>query len=150
MSSLFDELEADAIVKAVMLLHNKEVIIIKKGNNPMKVVLYKDDDGQIKRAVNFEEISRDEIEDKINELEKELGMWQEALASFDLLKSESQATVEQAPIEEPKVEQPEASQAQPETPAQPEQPTTPTDQPPSQPEAPAQEQPPVAAPIVVS
>jgi hypothetical protein len=160
-ASLFDEAEADAIVKAVMLMHNKEVIIINKQEAAMHVVLYKGDDGQVKRAHNFEDITRGDIEDKITELEHELNIWREALANFDLMTADAEANTDQAPVEAETpapADNAETSEPANETPAEPAPvenltniPTPDSTDTPAAPAEPAAEQAPVAeaAPITV-
>lgn len=81
--SLFNEQDADTIVAAVELIHGKKVIVLDAINNPGKIILYKDFDGSIKRAINFVPITREDLAKEVAKAEQELKEWQDALTLFD-------------------------------------------------------------------
>jgi hypothetical protein len=82
MSSLFDEKEADTIVRAVELLHNKKVIIINK-EDAMRFI--KGDDGKVYQVTGTQEVTRQELENRVHQAETALAAVQAELAEFDKL-----------------------------------------------------------------
>lgn len=104
MSDILNEHEADQAVISSLVSHIAQI----KGENMHDVILFKDDDGNIKRAHNFENVSRDDITDQIKELSDDLSKWQNALVEFDQLNQADQAA---APAPEAPVQAPEPSVA---------------------------------------
>jgi CRISPR/Cas system-associated endonuclease Cas1 len=100
MNTLFDETEADAEVCRNIIKH--------KEKNIMR--LFKGDNNQIFKVVESEEVSREQLEEKLSKAERRVVKYRQALADFDALNPQpqeqpqpepEQTPVPQAPIEAP-------------------------------------------------
>lgn len=98
MSILNNECEADqAVIESLLMT----LAAYQKEEITMSIVLFKDEDGEVKRAQNFDTISRGEIEDRISELTDELAQWQSALNVYDQITNATDDTTTDVPTDVP-------------------------------------------------
>jgi cell division septum initiation protein DivIVA len=105
--------------KEVIRNLRREIARMKGSCTMAKITLFKDTDGQIKQAQQFEVVSRQEIQDAIKECELSLESLKQALVDFDNYAATEPDTETAAPV----AEVPAQVQAPVDVPAPVEQPT---------------------------
>lgn len=110
-SSLFNEAEADAIVKANISKHNLEEIISMR--------LFKSDDGQVFKVVEALPVSREELVDRLQKAQAKVSKYEKGLADYENLTTQSVEQPEQSPQIESQPQPEQLPESQPETPTDP-------------------------------